>query len=303
MTNRLILPLALTGLMVGPAFAQGSGKEVTLLRVLGPQLGVRLEEVDGDAVTRLKLKEEKGALIIEVLEGSAAARAGLKKDDVILRFQGESVLTAAQLGRLVRDVPAGRKVDIDVVRAGVPVKVTATLERGNLMEHGDLDREMDNLGRQMGRLGGRQFRFRDDGSGKNEGSHPRMFDFKLDENAAWRAFAGVGKGRLGITYTEVEGQLASYFKAPKGSSVLVNSVVEGSAAARAGVKAGDMIIKLGDRVVEEGSDLREAIDDAAAGKDTRLTVWRDGKSADLSVVFDDAEKSRMESTRRRRPVS
>ena len=71
MKKALVLPLVMAGqLIAGPAFAQGSGKNVTVFRMSGPQLGVRLEEVDKDVVTRLKLKDEKGALVTEVQPGS-----------------------------------------------------------------------------------------------------------------------------------------------------------------------------------------------------------------------------------------
>ena len=300
MKNWLILPLALAGqLVIGRAEAQG--RDVTVMRVSGPQLGVRLEEVDADAVARLKLKEEKGALITEVLDGSAAAKAGLKKDDVIVKFQGESILTAAQLVRLVRDVPAGRKVDVDILRAGAPIKVTATLDRGSLMKrNGEMGPDLEALGERPGRLGDLRFKVPGDGP-ESRDRLPRAFNFKLDENGPARGLvAGAGKGRLGINYTEIEGQLATYFKSPKDQAVLVDSVVEGSAAAKAGVKAGDLITKLGDQSITDGSELRDAIADAPAGKDSRLSVWRDGRSIDLSVRFEEAEKS---TARRRRPVS
>ena len=78
MKNSLMLSLAVAGqLLAGPAFAQGSGRDVTILRMSGPQLGVRVQEVDKDAVARLKLKEERGALVDEVLSDSAAERAGI----------------------------------------------------------------------------------------------------------------------------------------------------------------------------------------------------------------------------------
>lgn len=285
MKNSLMLPLAMMGLMVGPALAQGSGRDVGIFRMSGPQLGVRLEEVDKDVVARLKLKEEKGALVIEVLDNSAAAKAGIKKEDVIVRFQGESVLTAAQLSRLVRDVPSGRKVDIDLIRAGAPLKVTATLEKG----------EWSGKAMDMPELKGLDKRL----SGK-----PRGFNFKLEEGGPdWMTFAGAGKGRLGITYTEIEGQLAGYFKAPKDHAILVNSVVEGSAAEKAGIKAGDLLVKLGGTPIEETSDLHDAVRDLEPGKPTPVTVWRDGKSQDLSVTLEEGQKPKAEVRRFRRPVS
>lgn len=300
MKTSLIVPALMAGqLLAGPAFAQGSGRNVTILRMSGPQLGVRLEEVDKDAVTRLRLKEEKGALVAEVLKDSAAEKAGILKDDVILRFQGESVLTAAQLARLVREVPAGRKVDIDLVRNGAPVKVAATLERAewkgdaaDMPELANLDKQ---LSEKLGKLGDLRFKTR-------EGEGPHSFNFKLDENGPM-AFSRVGRGRLGITYTEIEGQLARYFKSPKESAILVNSVVEGSAAEKAGIKAGDLLVKVGGASIEEASDLREAVNQLETGKPSPVTVWRDGKSVDLSVTLEAPRNTRLESPRRRRPVS
>lgn len=276
MKKSLVLPVLMAGhLLSGQALAQSSGRDVTILRMSGPQLGVRLEEVDKDAVTRLKLKEEKGALVTEVLKDSAALKAGFRKDDVILKFQGESVLTAAQLRRLVRDQPAGRKVEIDVIRAGAPIKLVATLENaewsGNGMNLPDVE-------------------------------SPHAFNFKLDENGPM-GFARGGRGRLGITYTEINGQLARYFKSPRENAILVNSVVEGSGAEKAGIKAGDLLVKLGGTLIEEASDLQEAVNDLEAGKPWPVTVWRDGKSVDLSVTIEAPGNSRLELPRRRRPLS
>lgn len=300
MKKSLVLPALMAGqLMAGPALAQGSGRNVTIFRMSGPQLGVRLEEVDKDAVTRLKLKEEKGALVTEVLKDSAAEKAGILKDDVILKFQGEPVLTAAQLSRLVREVPAGRSVDIDLVRNGAPVRVAATIEKAEWKGDGpdvpdmaDLDQHLQE---KLGKLGDLRFKSR-------EGEFPRVFNFKLDENGPM-AFSRAGRGRLGITYTEIEGQLARYFKSPKESAILVNSVLEGSAAEKAGIKAGDLLVKLGGATIEEANDLREAVSDLEAGKPSPVTVWREGVNVDLSVTIEAPRNTGLDGTRRRRPVS
>jgi C-terminal processing protease CtpA/Prc len=299
MKKTLVLPLGMAGLLMGgQALAQGSGRNVTILRMAGPQLGVRLQEVDGDAMTRLKLREEKGALVTEVLRDSAAEKAGILKDDVILKFQGEAVLTAAQLTRLVREVPAGRKVDLELARNGAPVKVTATLERAEWKgDHPDIPELADldlRLSEKLGKLGDLRFKSRG-------GERERSFDFKIDENGP-TTFSRAGRGRLGITYTEIEGQLARYFKSPKENAILVNSVVEGSPAEKAGLKAGDLLIKLGGASIEETSDLQEAVSDLEAGKPAPLTVWRDGKNVELSVTLE-APRNTGADARRRRPVS
>jgi C-terminal processing protease CtpA/Prc len=311
MKHKLTLALAMAGQLAwSPAYAQGSGKNVTVFRMAGPQLGVRLEEVDAEAVTRLKLKEEKGALVTEVLEKSAAEKAGLKKDDVILKFQGESVLTASQLSRLVRDVPAGRKVDLDIVRGGAPLKVTAVIEKSEWSTNGegfpDMNEWNERLSDKLGKLNNFHFKTPEKGE-------PHGFSFKMDDNTA-RAFGPgafngnafelltQGRGRLGVSYTEIEGQLASYFKSPKDSAVLVSSVVEGSAADKAGIKAGDLLIKVGATSVQDGSDLQEAVRSLESGKPSGVTVWRDGRSVELQVTIAEERKGRSPLTRRR-PVS
>src|SRR6266511_1650772 len=70
-----------------------------LVRVGDGRLGVRIADVGKDDVARLKLPDERGALVKSVEEGSAAEKAGIKDGDVILRYQGENVLSAAQLAR------------------------------------------------------------------------------------------------------------------------------------------------------------------------------------------------------------
>lgn len=301
MNRSLILPLAVASqLAAGVAFAQTPGPNVRILRMTGPQLGVRLEEVDKDAVTRLKLKEESGALVLEVLEDSAAEKAGLRKDDVIVRFQGESVLTAAQLARLVREVPAGRKVDLEVIRAGAPLKMTATLQRGAGSENGveipDPEELADKIHEGLAPLRDPQLR-------RRLQAVPRTFNFRLDEDGKGpRMITTAGRPRLGITYMEIDGQLARFFKAPGESAILVNSVNEGSAAEKAGVRSGDVIVKLGGASIADADDLGRAVRDLEGGKATPLTVLREGRSVDLSVTV---EATRAESgTRRlRRPAA
>jgi serine protease Do len=112
-----------------------------------------------------------------------------------------------------------------------------------------------------------------------------------------------GRGRLGITYTEIEGQLARYFKAPKDVAILVNSVGAGSAAEKAGIKAGDLLLKLGATTVEDASDLREAVRDLEPGKASQVTVLREGGNVELSVTVDEGGTTGPNPMRRRRPVS
>jgi S1-C subfamily serine protease len=237
----------------------------------GARLGVVLEDVGADDIARLKLAEERGALVKEVIKGSAAEKAGLKEGDVIVSYQGERVGSAAQLRRLVRETPAGRHVTIEASRGGAPQRLTASLEASD-------DREL----------------FGDDSFHFNvpvppvppippmpplmfeEGDRGRRFSFR-DHMVEARP------GRLGVSYQELSGQLARFFKVDDGA-LLVTEVESDGPAARAGLRAGDVIVKFNGKAVTDGGDLRRTLGDAPSGTDVTVTVQRDGRPLDVKVT-------------------
>lgn len=275
-----------------------------MIRLGGPRLGVSLEEVDADVAKRLSLKEERGALVTDVVEGSAAEKAGLRKDDVILRFQGENVHTAGQLSRMVRENPEGRTVTIELLRSGAPMTVKATLEkRAALVGPGGMwsgrlsEETRDKLREDMREL---RDKIREDArSYRFEGPGGNFRFFAPDGANAW-AFSA-GRPRLGISYQEIEGQFAEFFKVPGKEAILITSVAEESPAAKAGMKAGDVLVKLGGVTVRDADDLRQAIDDLdeADGKAAAATVLRDGRNVELTVTLDKLPAK----TRRTRPTT
>jgi serine protease Do len=92
----------------------------------------------------------------------------------------------------------------------------------------------------------------------------------------------LGRGRkLGLSYQELGDQLAGYFKVDGG--VLVTDVEEDGPAGKAGIKAGDVIVRVGGKAVKDGGDLREAIRDAPGGSNATIGVQREGRSMDLTV--------------------
>jgi serine protease Do len=254
----------------------------------GSFLGVGLDDLPGDG---------RGATVRSVEEGSAAAKAGLKEGDVIVRFDGEAVRSASQLARLVRETPAGRSVPIELTRDGAKQQVTATLAEG----------------------GPRHLRFFGGGGGD-------VWDLEVPEPPAVapvppvppmpggprvpapRAFRWEGGGddllfhvmpggprRLGVSYVEVGEQLAAHYKLTQKGGVLVTSVDEGSPAARAGLKAGDVILEVGSQAIEDGADLREAVAKAEDGQPVTIMVQRDGRPTDVSVTLEKRERRRARS--------
>jgi serine protease Do len=245
------------------------GRRVDVLRMLGGggRLGVSLEDVGADDVGRLGLSAERGAVVTDVQEGSAAEKAGVKEGDVIVRFASQDVWSAAQLARLVRETPAGRTVDLEVSRGGSIQKLSVALAKP------DRDRL---IGIGPGGMG-EDFHF-------EMPDLPELADLPVPPVPPMPpAFhLGPGQGRkLGLSYQEMGDQLARHFKVESG--VLVTDVQENGPAGKAGIKAGDVIVRVGGKAVKDGRDLREALRDAAAGSNATIGVQREGRSMDVIV--------------------
>jgi membrane-associated protease RseP (regulator of RpoE activity) len=231
-----------------------------------PWLGVQVRDVTAEKAQELKLPGEYGALVGGVDKDSAAAKAGLQKGDVIVEFAGERVRSAAQLRRLIRETPAGRTVSLQVFRDGQARTLNAKLEpRKN------------------------EFYFQ-----TPEVHIPEIhITPNMIEPFNNRSFAFMFGGRptLGVTGEELTSQLAGYFGVKQGKGVLVSEVVAGSPAAKAGLKAGDVIVAVEGKEVATVAELRKALE-LKSGEDKRklsLTVVRDHHEQTLPVELERPE--------------
>jgi serine protease Do len=93
----------------------------------------------------------------------------------------------------------------------------------------------------------------------------------------------VTRGWLGVGIQSVTPELAKSFGRPDTTGVLVSSVSDGSPAAHAGIKAGDIITEYDGRKVERASDLPRAVAATPVGREVKLSVVRDGKPMTLSA--------------------
>ena len=115
---------------------------------------------------------------------------------------------------------------------------------------------------------------------------PHVWSWKSDDGSdmVFRMLGG-GPRRLGVEYMEIGDQLASWLKLPGKTGVLVSSVDADGPAAKGGMKAGDVILKVGSEAIEDGEDLREAVAEAEGGQEITVTVQRDGRPLDLKVTL------------------
>jgi len=94
----------------------------------------------------------------------------------------------------------------------------------------------------------------------------------------------VSHGRLGVSIQEVNQSLAETFGLPRPGGALVGSVTKDGPAAKAGVEAGDVILKFDGKDVGRSSDLPPMVAKVKPGTTIALDVWRDGKTKQLSAT-------------------
>jgi S1-C subfamily serine protease len=232
-------------------------------------LGVSTADVTSDRLSSLKLKEERGVEILNVIADSPAAKAGLKEHDVILEVNGTRVDSVEQLQRMVRELPAGRTVPLLISRDGntqtVPVKL------GERSQY-------------QGRLGDRDFVFRM--------PEFRMPDIRIPSPNV-QAFSLTQGARLGIDVEPLGKQLAEYFGAPGGEGLLVRSVDRDSPAEKAGIKAGDVMVKIDGRKASDAGDIRSLLRDTREKRTFPVQLIRNKKEITVNVTVEPPERSRV----------
>jgi C-terminal processing protease CtpA/Prc len=121
------------------------------------------------------------------------------------------------------------------------------------------------------------FRFDDRDRDNRE---PRRFEYRLPNELM--PFTSRSRGRLGVSVQSLTDDLEEYFGATNGGA-LVSSVSRDSAAAKAGIKAGDVIVSINGRTVSDADDLIDEIDDVTG--EATIVVLRDKKEMTLKATL------------------
>jgi serine protease Do len=244
----------------------------------GSRVGMIVRDVETADVTKEKLAATAGAIVTDVVKESAAQKAGIKTGDVVTSFDGERVRSARQLERLVGETPAGRTVKVALQRAGAPVTVDVTPEAPKVTQ------VMPGI---PGEGGGDVFRWQKRAPGPGpEFEGPQGMPFRFEMPAGRFDFDGepfmaAGRGRLGVRVQDLSEELASYFGVKSG--VLVAGVEADAPAAKAGVKAGDVITAVNGQAITDPGELRREVAKVDDGKTADLAVTRDKKALTLKV--------------------
>lgn len=228
----------------------------------GGRLGVSVRDVEGSAI---KAGQPAGVTVEEVTEDGPAAKAGLRQGDVVVEYDGERVRSVRQFTRLVQESVVGRPVAVAVLRDGQRQSFTIAPADSSAMR----------------RFSDEWFDFADNLRARRvtpprppaapAPPPPTVWQFPELDSFVWR-----GGNVLGITINDLSPQLAEYFGTKDG--VLVTGVTAESVAARAGLRAGDVVTALNGTTVRTPAELRREIQRLGSGEEFTIEVMRD-KSA------------------------
>jgi membrane-associated protease RseP (regulator of RpoE activity) len=250
--------------------------DVQVFSLGGGRLGVTISDVDATDANAAS-----GVRIDEVEEGSPAEKAGFQKGDVVTEFDGERVRSARQFSRLVSETPPGRQVSAIVSRNGQRSTVTVTPRESSSYSflNSENRRALETL---QDRL-----RVMPTPAPPRAPNPPRAP--RAPEPPAIERFFYSGS-TLGVTTNSLSEQLQEYFGAKGG--LLVTSVTEDSAAAKAGVKAGDVIVSVNGRSVDEPFGLRSEVQRLDPGEEFTLEIVRDRKAMTLKGKMEERSSRR-----------
>ncbi|HEY4425862.1 MAG TPA: PDZ domain-containing protein [Pyrinomonadaceae bacterium] len=243
----------------------------------GSFLGIYAENVSRENMARYHMNQVRGVGVTQVVKDSPAEKAGLRKDDVILRIDGENVSSVRKLNRLVSELAPDQSVRVSFSRGGAEQEVTATVaKRSNQSFAGDLLRGDPKVWK---------FEGPDMKSFKWEGAPFNRGD--LFDNDGNFTFALGNTRRIGVSTMELTKQLADYFGITSGKGVLVTSVTDDGPAAKAGVRAGDVITSIEGEEVDSPGDLSRVMNRKKEG-DVTLTIIRNKSQQTIRVTPSEA---------------
>jgi len=239
-------------------------------------LGVDLADVDQEKAQALRLKEVRGAIVTLIDHDAPAGKIGLKVNDVVLKLNGQAIESAEQLRRMLREIPAGRKVSLEFSRDGNIQTAAVELADRKAMEH-DVWNKIGNGGDVFTQAPGGMGILTGGGDGSlPSGFHMPFFGSTLN---------------VGAMVEPLTSQMAEYLGVPSG--LMIKQVARKSEAATAGLKAFDVILKVGPDAIATSADWERALH-ANQGKPVQVTVLRDKKQQTLTLQVDSKRHSELE---------
>jgi S1-C subfamily serine protease len=252
-------------------------------RTVQGYIGIEMRDVSEEQLGELKLKDAKGAEITNLDHDGPACKAGMRMHDVILQMNGLAIEGGEQLRKLLREVPVGRSVSFLISRDGQTQTMTlTTADRRTVgLQAWEQHYSVPAPG-PSGVVRGNSFF--DSGKSASTTAQKEHKDLLGTETIILSSsFTGAKLEVMGQ-------QLAEFFGAMDGAGLLVRSVDGNSPADEAGMRAGDVVVKINSIPVANGTDWTKTVHDNR-GKPVPVVVIRDKQEKTLTLTPDGKKRS------------
>lgn len=224
----------------------------------GAYLGVMVDKVSPETAAALHLTSG-GAVITNVDQDGPACHAGLKGGDIVTAFNGKPVSDPDQFASLIHGSAPGSTVTMTVVRNGKSQDMKATLGDWRQMAESPGPPPVAHSLSPVGNPAPPT---------PAPVPPPRAYYPEYDIGGSTPISA-----RHGIVVEPLSTQLCDFFGVPANKGVLVRSVEKGSPGAAAGLKAGDVIVRVNNETIHDIADWKRAL--KASGGKVTLAIMRD----------------------------
>jgi membrane-associated protease RseP (regulator of RpoE activity) len=253
--RRIILAASILSAVCLLVFVAGDANAQQAKEKTGTQkgwLGVAIQDITSQMEKAMDLKSRDGALVGDVERKSPAEAAGIKEGDIIIQFDGKNIGDTNDLQKAVAGTKPESKVSVVVMRKGEKKTLDVV------------------VGKQPSKL--------------------KMVAVTPRGTGNFNVFFGA-ENYQGMSLRELNDQLGQYFGVPEGSGVLVWEVEKGSAADKAGVKAGDVLTTIGKKKIKGLRDVGRALGIYDEGEKAELDVVREGTHQSLSLEVQEGEEN------------
>jgi serine protease Do len=206
-------------------------------------LGVGIQDVDHDLVAALKLSSQNGVLLTEVRSGGPGSKAGLARGDVVTKVDGKAVTSTGQFRNLIASSGAKKRVTLEIVRDGKPPQ-TLGVELGEVPDDATAV------------------------ASGTPGSSPQATSGGALDGVTLEELTPEHRRTLGLGSDIQRG-------------VVITDLEQRSAAAKAGLRPGDVVLELNRAPVDSLTKFKELYGKASG--DVLLLVHRHGQSVFLVV--------------------
>ncbi len=206
-------------------------------------LGVRIQGVTPEIAESLGLQAPKGALVASVTPNGPAAKSGIQAGDVVTKFDGKDINEMRRLPRVVAETPIDKSVPVEVWRKGKPTTMQVKVGELEAAEESGL---LANAPEEQE---------------KPKGAAPKATE------------------ALGLKLTGITPELRQQFELKaEQKGVVVTEVANGTPASEKGVRAGDVIVEVGQEEVKAPADVAAKVQKAReqGKKSILLLIERQG---------------------------